>query len=325
MRIFAFHDESGCGFYRVKLPLGELAANGHDVTLRLGSDVKPSELADYPLVVGQRMDKHGALPHWRRARATSKLVYEIDDDVFNVDVTNWMAYGTFSRADTQDAVAHAAEVADLVTVTTESLAAVMRRHNDNVAVLPNCVPGELLEWERPRRDEVTVGWAGGASHGMDIGMVAQPIRRFLDRTPKAKLHLVGTDYRDTIQRAGRVRFTSWDPDPRGYYRNLDFDIGLAPLTDTVFNRSKSPIKTLEYAAVGIPVVASDVGPYSEFVVDGVTGFLCRRPGEWSRRLDELANDQALREEMGRKAREHAAQFTIQRNWHRWAQAYEGLL
>lgn len=323
MRLFAFHDESGCGWYRIKMPLGELAKHGHDVRMVLGTKVVPSELPGYEVIVGQRMDKHAALPTWRRLRATSKLVYEIDDDVFNVDVTNWMAYGTYGRADTQDAVAHAAEVANLVTVTTERLAEVMRRYNDNVAVLPNCVPDELLELGRPRRDKVVVGWAGGASHALDIALVAETVGRFLDRTPKAQLHLVGTDYRKTVGRVGR--FTAWDSDTSRYYRNIDFDIGLAPLTDTGFNRSKSPIKAMEYAALGIPVIASDIPPYSDFVVDGVTGFLCRRKADWGRRLDELANDEALREEMGRKAREHAAQFTIQRNWHRWEAAYEGLL
>ena len=323
MKIFAFHDESGCGFYRIKTPLGQLAANGHDVRMVLGSKVVPSELPDYQLIVGQRMDKHAALPAWRRLRATSRLVYEIDDDVFSVAVTNWMAYGTYGRADTQDAVAHAAEVAHLVTVTTDRLADVMRKYNPNVAVLPNCVPGELLELERPRRDKVTVGWAGGASHALDMALIAEQLGRFLDRTPKAQLHLIGTDYRKTVARVGR--FTGWDNDTSTYYRNIDFDIGLAPLTDSPFNACKSPIKALEYAALGIPVIASDVTPYREFVIDGVTGFLCKRKSDWGRRLDELANDQQLREDMGRKAREHAAQWTIQRNWHRWEAAYEGLL
>lgn len=325
MRVFGFHDESGCGWYRIKLPFGELANHGHDVKLELGDRAEAREMADYPVIVGQRMDKYDALPSWRRLRARSRLVYEIDDDVFSTDPVNANAHRVYSRADTQEAVAHAAEVANLVTVTTEALAEVMRRYNDNVAVLPNCVPGELLETERHRRDELTVGWAGGASHALDIALVAEPLGRFLDRTPKAAVHLIGTDYRPTIARAGRCRYTKWDIDPWGYYRNIDFDIGLAPLTESTFNRSKSPIKALEYAALGIPVIASDVGPYRDFVVDGVTGFLVRRRSDWGRRLDELAGDETLREEMGRKAREHAAQWTIQRNWHRWAQAYEGLL
>lgn len=323
MRLFAFHDGTGCGWYRIKLPLGELAKRGHDVTMMPGSEVQAAPTMPYPLIVAQRMDKHAALPSWRRWRAASKLVYEIDDDVFNVDQINTMAYGTFSRVDVQDALSHAAAVADLVTVTVEPLAEVMRQYNPNVAVLPNCVPDELLTHERPHRNRLVVGWAGGASHSFDIAMVAQPLRRFLERNKHVDLHLIGTDYGPTIK-APR-RYTEWDSDPWGYYRNIDFDIGIAPLEDTVFTRSKSAIKALEYSALGIPVVASDVRPYRDFVIDGVTGYLVREPHEWGKRLYELANDEAMREEMGRKAREHAAQWSISARAGEWEQAYEGVL
>ena len=35
-------------------------------------------------------------------------------------------------------------------------------------------------------------------------------------------------------------------------------IGLAPLLDTAFNRSKSPIKAMDYAAIGLATLASDM-------------------------------------------------------------------
>jgi len=147
MRVYAMHDNSGCGFYRIRLPMEQLAAHGHDVHLEIGSKVVPSEASEWPLIVGQRVDKHAALPAWRRFRARSKLVYETDDDVFNVERTNWQAYGVYSRSDVQDAVAHAAEVANLVTVTCEPLAEVMRRYNPNVAVLPvGGSPKKLPVW-----------------------------------------------------------------------------------------------------------------------------------------------------------------------------------
>jgi len=92
----------------------------------------------------------------------------------------------------------------------------------------------------------------------------------------------------------------------------------------VFARAKSAVKALEYAALGIPVIASDVGPYREFVLDGVTGYLVRRDHEWERRLRDLANDDAMRIEMGAKAREHARDWTIQANWRHWEQAMRTL-
>lgn len=320
MRIFGFHDQSGCGQYRVIMPLHALERHGHEIKLQLGGTGEAAQ--GFQVVIGQRMDKHDALPIWRRLKAASRLVYEIDDDVFSVDTVNWMAHRVYSKALPQDTVIHAAEVADLVTVTTEPLAEVMRQFNPNVAVLPNHVPTEILELERPRRDKLVVGWAGGASHAADIAMIAAQVRRFLDRTP-SELHLIGTDYSETFRRP--ARFTKWDPDLMAYYRNVDFDIGLCPLTGTKFDASKSHIKALECAALGIPVIASDVEAYRDFVIDGVTGFLVKREHEWFKRLTELANDPDLRESMGAKAKEHAAAWTIEKGWNLWEQAYRGLL
>src|SRR5262249_39057852 len=145
--------------------------------------------------------------------------------------------------------------------------------------------------QRDRR-HLVVGWQGGASHGEDMAMIAAPLREFLDRQRAARLHLMGTNYGKTIGRP--CRYTpgvpaAADPD---YYRAIDFDIGLCPLTGTAFDQSKSGIKALEYMALGIPVLASDTEPYRGLVTDGVNGWLIRRPGDWLRRLRDLAADRA---------------------------------
>ena len=120
-------------------------------------------------------------------------------------------------------------------------------------------------------------------------------------------------------------FTPWKLDPREYYKKIDFDIGLIPIADVTFARSKSWVKALELAALGIPVIASDCEAYREFVVDGITGFLVTTQQEWREAMLLLVNDGELRGKMGGWARERAAEFTIEGNWHRWQSVYEPLL
>ena len=249
MRIFAGHDGSGCAWYRVILPLTELERHGHDVTLvsadqSKGPGVTAAQVKGHDIVVAQRWDAHAGMGGWRRMAAHSRLVYEVDDDVWAVEPVNWAAYTRYSRADVQDAVAHSAQVANLVTVTTGPLADVMREHNPNVAVLPNFIPGWVCELPRQERPRPRAGWIGGASHGRDIGVIANPVRRFLDRFPGWDFHLGGVDYRPTIRyrNPDRVTFSPWEhvvAGPEAYYQSVDLDIGLAPLVLTRFARSKS--------------------------------------------------------------------------------------
>jgi SAM-dependent methyltransferase len=97
--------------------------------------------------------------------------------------------------------------------------------------------------------------------------------------------------------------------PDGYYRDV---------------LQSEILKPLEYMARGIPVIASDVEPYRNFVADGVTGFLVRREHEWLARMSELAADEGLREKMGQAARTAAEDWVTERGWHVWQDAYTGL-
>ncbi|MEJ1921990.1 glycosyltransferase family 4 protein [Microbacterium sp. KHB019] len=68
-----------------------------------------------------------------------------------------------------------------------------------------------------------------------------------------------------------------------------FDAGLTPYADTMFNRRSYPLKTVEYLAAGIPVVATDVAP-----TDGLDERFVRiaaSAGEFAAAtVDLLAND-----------------------------------
>jgi len=336
VKIFVAHDGgSGCCYYRMELPVRQLEQHGHEVTMRSvnddhGATITQRDMAGHDVIIGQRLNVHKGMEAWRRSRGPfSRLVYDADDDVFSVKMENWQAYQTYQQPEILDAVTHMAQVSDLVTVTTDYLADVMREHTEaqNVMVLPNCVPAFLLEMPRRDRARPAVGYQGGASHGADIGLAVTGVRRFLKRFPGWDLQLGGTDFRPTFKVGERAKYVRWVPiyeDAPGYYATLDFDIGLAPLTMKPFDYSKSNIKVLEYAARGIPSIATDCEVYRSFVRHGENGFLVKAPHEWLKYLSILASDDDLRFRMGEQARKDARSWTVEGNWQKWEQAYAGL-
>jgi glycosyltransferase involved in cell wall biosynthesis len=319
-------------------PLGELAKHGHEVTFRSqgdqgrdhGTTVTSASLEGYDVIVGQRFNRTLYLDTWRRARTPlNRLVYETDDDVFHVTPVNWSAYHLYGQPGVRDAVTHMAEVADLITVTTAQLAGVMLAEsgNPNIAVLPNSIPGWVLDTVREPRARPAIGWMGGASHGQDVGLIISSVRRFLARFPGWDLQLCGTDYRPTFKAGEQAKFSTWIPvfeEERRYFDTLSFDIGLVPLALTEFDRSKSNVKVLEYAARGIPAVATDCDIYRSFIRHGENGFLVKAEHEWLKYLSMLAADDGLRAKMGETARQDARAWTIERTWKGWQDAYSAL-
>jgi len=317
VKLFAFHDDHACAYYRVLLPFDALRdLGGHEIDTNYGWAERSRES---PLIVSQRLSRIEALSTWRRLALDHALVYEIDDDLWHIDRTNFDAYLQHTLA-TQDGAEQAIGIADLVTVSTEPLADVVRQFNPNVVILPNHIDARLLEMERPRREKLTIGWAGGDSHLRDLHLIADPLRRVLRDNLQVEFHNLGTDYRKAVNLPGR--HTLWQDQIWDYYKAIDFDIGLAPLVKSVFNESKSHIKALEYMALGIPVIASDLPPYNSLVVNGATGFLVRQEHEWRSRLRQLIKDPAMRAEMGAKGKNRRGQWTIQEGWKLWEGAYQ---
>jgi hypothetical protein len=104
-------------------------------------------------------------------------------------------------------------------------------------------------------------------------------------------------------------------------------IGIAPLVDDEFNRSKSPIKAMDYAALGLPVVASDVPAYRSIVRHRETGILVpNEPDRWRHALRAVIRDPGLRHKMAAQARAALfAEHTIGATAHVWLDALRAVL
>lgn len=325
MKVFGWvADYQGCGYYRVGLPLWALN-NCAGVMTVAHPTLHDSVKRGADIIVGQRICKTGVTKTWQEmCDKRLNTVFEIDDDLYNIPPSNAEAHEYFVQNPEMGKNLHAnAAAAKAVTVTNQHLADLMGKDNPNVHILPNCIDGALLMAERPVNDKVTVGWAGSATHHGDFKIVAPHLRRFFRNNPDVDMHFIGHSYADSVKKD--ARHTPWTIEISDYYKTIDFDIGIAPLANDIFNRSKSYIKALEYAALGIPVIASDVEPYRNFVKHGETGFLVNHSWEWSHYLNLLVQDEPLRRKLGEAAKEVAADYTIQKNVIKWYKLYESLI
>jgi glycosyltransferase involved in cell wall biosynthesis len=338
VKIFAWPGSvgDGCFEYRIQMPLRELAEQrGHEVQVSQQMNAWAREEAD--IIVGQRVALNPPSVLWQtladpklRSRE-HHLVFELDDDLWAIDPRHNRFAEVFKRPGVADNLRDNIRAADLVTVSTDVLASVVSKYNPNVRILPNCVDESVLAIPVPlfRRNPdyplITLGWQGSPTHHEDWKIVQPVVAEIMHANPHVRMRFLGTDYPEGLP-PQQVDFEMWTKDLGLHHKRVSkFHIGLAPLVDTTFNRSKSGLRAIEYAALGVPVVATDCPAYRPWVRSGVTGYLCRTRDDWMDALTTLIADAEARRVMGVDARLVARRWTIQANAHLWEDAYASIL
>lgn len=195
--------------------------------------------------------------------------------------------------------------ADAMIVSTPYLREVYSELNENIRVVPNSINFKL--WDaHPRKkfkDQVRIGWAGGASHSEDLRIIEPVIHKVLEQNANARFVFVHgiPDFLRNIKRVECVsKFSRIDKYPK-FLAGQGFDIGVAPLVDNAFNRGKSNLRFLEYGAMRVPCVASDVGHFKETVNTNSDGLLCKDEKEWIDSLNHLIRNKDERKRLGNGA------------------------
>ena len=219
-------------------------------------------------------------------------------------------------------------LADLVTTTTKPLAAVFAERGARaVAVLPNCIDLNVWKPISIPHDGIRMGWQGGFSHYEDLMVLKDVLPDLPDGvvpvvsgwTPPVLASLCG----------GRLESHGWVHIEAHPYKQamLALDFAVIPLVDNEFNACKSAIKWVEYSALGVPVVASNVGPYAAEIVDGETGLLVpNEPAAWKDAISRMTKDGGLRKRLGENARADVARrFDVNARAEEWLLAYQSVM
>lgn len=197
-----------------------------------------------------------------------------------------------------------AGLCDALQVSTRELKRTFSRVHDTVWVFENQMDQVP---EIPSKPECfTLGWGGSKGHVKDLARVSPVILDFLETHSDAQFAFMGYEphFRELYGSAPGARVHFRPPGSvEAYYDFLKgLHVGLAPLSDTEFNRCRSDVKFLEYAAHGVVPLVSDAAPYHAHVRHEVTGLLFGTLDELIGALNRLYDEPGFCQSLAERAR-----------------------
>ena len=159
----------------------------------------------------------------------------------------------------QPRVITSVRAADRVIVGNATLADWASTVAQDVRVIPSCVEPALY---RRKHDYVVgdpprIGWIGSVSTEPNLDAIAPALLAVHARTG-AELVIVGAQGDHDGPLAAMTRRVRWT-EAAAHNLPADWDVGIMPLSDRLYNRGKCGYKLLEYGAAALPVVGSPVG------------------------------------------------------------------
>lgn len=331
-------DLNGCVMWRAQQPVAALQRRGYPVTHALFDNkaavVQSTARADLvmiPRALFERPQTERGFFEW--AGRNHAICYEADDDIWNPSPYLDGVLDDTKRREFPK-VAHrarrAASKCDGIIVTNPFLAARARaiaKPAATVEVVPNLIDLEWWDALMPltvRQDpDLTVGWIGGQRNHLDVAIMLEAWVTLAKKYPTLKFLSAGWEIPEIAAAMPADRYRYIQPAPIEQYPALyrQVDIGCCPVQDTLFNRCKSPIKVMEYAAAGAAVVASST-MYSDWFSpeDGVSFAVTAE--DWVREISFLVENAALRLE--RRDRIMSAvrrRFSLADHCYKWIDAW----
>lgn len=330
MRLGAVGQEGANAYYRLLLPLMAMRERGHevvhvvqeykrviDVRPLLGCDFvhihRPALLYDDGEVVTKLLD------------AGVTVGFDEDDNVVDMPLgleeRTDQPWAPRARRNFELLLEHVHRV-QLVTTPSDHLADRFEAAGaTNVHVIDNHLPGAFNRVAPRGHDGFVIGWHAGREHLVDAELLelAPLLERVLDAHPDVHLVTVNIDLTAVGMRHPRYAREEAVPIESLTQRLADFDVGIVPLADIPFNRGRSNVKAREYAAAGVPWLASPVGSYGH--LGEAEGGRLVADGEWFDALDRLIRSRRDRRKLSKAAKAWAKEETVWNMAPRWERLF----
>lgn len=309
-----------CTRYRVTNKAEQLRSFGYDVWTVNASDFQmgyaeyASQIIIYRTPYNEQFEQLIKLAH----QYNKPIFYDIDDLVYDTVYTNQLEYT--KNLSPQEKMAYDLGVrsygrlmnlCDAFITSTTDLKKELSKLGKPVYLNRNLASQELISIsekavKKTVKDDkkIKIGYfSGSITHNENFDLIMPAILRILKEFPQTELHLVGhltipDEMKNYKKQLVIHDFVDWTSLPSLLAR---MDINLAPLIDSVFNKAKSEIKWLEAALVGVPTIASDIGSFSESIMNDQTGILAADES-WYEQLKDLVNNKTKLKNLGDNAR-----------------------
>lgn len=314
-------DRDACGEYRIIAPSRVLFDAGvlHSCeTMRLMMPPEYARIEPETIVFQRQIEEH-QIEKIEEIKRHSRAfrVFELDDLLTNLPLKS--IHRPNIPRDVGQRLRRALASCERLVVSTEPLAKAYGSMCDQVVVLPNRL--ERGRWqglrEQPRNEGRTrVGWAGALGHLGDLEMMASVVEETAKDVDWIFFGMCPDALRPFVK-----EFHDWVPisEYPAKLASLGIDLGVAPLELNPFNEAKSNLRLLEYGALGIPVICTDIVPYQGGMpVHRVKN----RHRDWVKAIREMAADRDACRRDGEALREVVlADWMLDQHLDDWRKAW----
>ena len=147
-------------------------------------------------------------------------------------------------------------------------------------------------------NQITIGWTGTQSALPYLDLLREVLIDLRKERDFKLLIISNFDYEFPEM---DLKVVKWNK-PSEVSDLQKIDIGLYPLPQNDWVLGKSGLKALQYMAIGIPVVATDIGTSKDIISHMESGCLVSTKEDWVSALKQLIDDNHLREKIGKNAR-----------------------
>lgn len=251
-------------------------------------------------------------------KLNKKVYFDIDDLVFDEQYAESLeAIKEMSIADRQNyfngvnLMKRTMIECDGAITTTNVLCKELKNYHNKVFINRNVASSEMVKLSEDAiksgnpHDEnvVKIGYfSGSITHNEDFKLIIPALLKIFNKYNNVYLVCVGHldiphELKNYESRIIFKEFCDWRRLPELI---ASVDINLAPIKSNLFNSAKSENKWLEASLVKVPTIASNVGSFSDIIINNKTGILSN-DNEWYDSLLRLIKDSKLRKSIANNA------------------------